>query len=155
MQAHRQLHDRPQRPERAGEQLGDVVAGHVLDHLAAALRERAVGERHAHTDHEVARAAVAGAQGAGVGRGHDPSDGGAAVRRVEREHLARLGERGLGVGEQHARLKHRGQVARVVLDDGVQSRGGELDRPGGAGRAQPILVAPPRKRTGVPASQRH
>ena len=78
VQPHGQLDDQPERPERAGEQLGEVVARDVLDHLAAALRERAVGQRHAHADDQVAQAAVAGAQRAGVGRGHHAADGGAA-----------------------------------------------------------------------------
>ena len=127
VQAHGHLEDGAERAVGPGEQLGQVVPGHVLDHLAAALRARAVGERDAHADHEVAHAAVAGAERPGVGGGHHAADGGAAVGWVEGEHLARLGERALSLGQRDARLEHGGQVARVVLDDPVEARRGQLD----------------------------
>ena len=72
VEAHGQLDDRAERPERAGEQLRDVVAGHVLDDLAAALRERAVRERDPHAHDEVTRAAVATAERAGVAAATTP-----------------------------------------------------------------------------------
>ncbi len=150
VEAHRHLDDRAERPVGAGEQLGQVVAGDVLDHLAAALGDGAVGERHAHADHEVARAAEARAQRPGVVGRDDAADrGAAAVRRVEREHLAGLAEGLLRAGQRHARLQHRGQVAGVVLHDPVEARGGDLDvgpgirRPAQlrAGAAQPHPAA--------------
>ena len=107
MQAHRHLDDRAERAERAREQLGEVIARHVLDHLAAALRERAVGERDAHADHEVAHAAVAAAQRARVAAGHDAAERGAVVRGVEREHLALLGERRLRLARAARRPRAR------------------------------------------------
>ena len=54
--------------------LAEVVAGDVLDHLAARLGHRAVGQHDRDADDEVAHAAVAVAQRAGVGGRHDPAD---------------------------------------------------------------------------------
>ena len=124
VQPHRDRADQPERPVGAGEQLGQVVAGDVLDHLAARLGDRAVGEHHGHADHEVAHPAVAVAQRAGVGGGDHAADRGAVVgaqRRVQREHLALGGECRPGVGEPHPRLEHGREVADVVLDDLVQA----------------------------------
>ena len=74
-------HDQPERPVGAGEQLGEVVARDVLDHLAAGLGERAVRERERDADDQVAHAAVAVAQRAGVaGRDH-AADGRRVARR--------------------------------------------------------------------------
>ena len=50
---------RGQRAVRAGQQLGQVVAGHVLDHLAAGVRDGAVGEHERGPDEQVARGAEA------------------------------------------------------------------------------------------------
>ncbi len=126
VQSHRDLEDRAERAERAREQLGQVVAGHVLDHLAAALRDRAVGERHAHPHHQVARPAVARPQRTRVAAGQDAAERRAVARRVEGQHLPRLRERLLGALERHARLEHGGEVAGVVLDDAVEPQRREL-----------------------------
>ena len=75
------------------------------------------------------------------------------VGRVEREHLAGLGELRLRVGERHAGLEHGGEVALVVLDDLVRARAVEISIASGRRAVpQPSLVPAPRKRTGVPAS---
>ena len=57
----------PRVPNDAGGELGQVVAGDVLDHPPAAARDGAVGERERHPDHDVARRAVAVPQRAAVG----------------------------------------------------------------------------------------
>ena len=59
MQPERGLGDQAQRPERPGEQLADVIAGHVLDDLAAGLGHPAVRAHHGDPDQQVARRAVA------------------------------------------------------------------------------------------------
>jgi hypothetical protein len=116
--------DQPQRPERPREQLGEVVARDVLDHLAARAGERPVRQRDRRADDEVAHAPVAVAQRAGVaGRDHAADRGRRAVpeRGVDREHLPVLGERGLRLGQRHAGLQHRGEVAHVVLEQPVHA----------------------------------
>ena len=133
MQSHGHRHDQPERPVGAREQLGEVVARDVLDHLAAGLGEAAVRERERDADDQIAHAAVAVAQRAGVaGRDH-AADGRRVARpqrRVEREHLALRGEGGLRLAQRHARLQHRGQIADVVLEDLRHPAGLELDRDG-------------------------
>ena len=144
----------PSDAERAREQLGQVVPGHVLDDLAARPWPRVPSEsatRHAH--HEVADAAVAGSQRAGVARGHHTARRGPSVRRVEREHLPGLGEGLLRRGERHAGLEHRGEVPGVVLQDPVEAGGGDV-HPGRAAAtaAQSSFVPAPRTRTASPAA---
>ena len=72
MQPERRLGDQPQRPERPGEQLPDVVAGHVLDDLPAGVRHPAVGAHHGDPDQQVARRAVAQPQRARPRRWRPP-----------------------------------------------------------------------------------
>ena len=50
--------DHGERPERADQEARNVETGHVLHHLAAALRDDAVGPDEGHADHHVARGAV-------------------------------------------------------------------------------------------------
>ena len=98
MQADRHLQDQAERAERRREQLGEVIPGDVLDHLAARPRDGAVGERHGHADDQVARGPVAVAKRAGVAARHDAADRRRAVRserRIEGQHLVGLGEPGL------------------------------------------------------------
>ena len=59
MQPEHRLHDQPQRPERAGEQLAEVITCDVLDHLAAGARHGAVGADHGDPDQQVPRRTVA------------------------------------------------------------------------------------------------
>ena len=144
VQAHRHRGDQAERPVGAGEQLREVVARDVLDHLPARLGDGAVAEDHGHADHEVAHAAVAVAQRAGVRGGDHPADGravGGAERRVEREHLALGGERGLRVREPHAGAEHGREVADVVLGDLVERARLEVDRAVGIGAAPSQLRA--------------
>ena len=145
VQPHGDVEDQPERPVGAGEELAEVVARDVLDHLRARLRDRAVGERERDAEHEVAHAAVAVAQRAGVGGRHEAADRrrvARAQRRVEREHLARLAEPRLRLGQRHAGLQHRGQVALVVLEDLRHPAGLELDRDRLADAA-PVELRPP------------
>ena len=68
VQTQRDLRDEPERPVGAGEELGEVVAGDVLDDRAARARDAAVAQRELHADDEVARREVAVAQRPGVRR---------------------------------------------------------------------------------------
>ena len=58
--------DDAERAERSGEQLGQVVACDVLHYFAAGARDGAIGEHNVHAEHEVAEAAVAHTEQAGV-----------------------------------------------------------------------------------------
>ena len=83
-QLERRLHDDAERAVRADEELGQVVAGHVLHDLAAAAHERAVGGDDRESDEEIAHGAVEMAPRAGgVGRDH------AAERRRARRRADR------------------------------------------------------------------
>ena len=57
----------PSVPNEPREELGEVIAGDVLDDLAAGVRDRTVRQRDGHAEDEVARRAVAMAQRARVG----------------------------------------------------------------------------------------
>jgi hypothetical protein len=130
VQPHGDAADQPERAERAGEQLAEVVAGDVLDHLAAGARDRAVGQDDRDADHEVAHAAVAVAQRPRVVGGDDAADRrrvAGAERRVEREHLPLGRERRLCLQQRHAGLEDRREVADVVLEDARQRARVEVD----------------------------
>ena len=64
MQAEGDFRDDAECAEGAGEELGEIVAGDVLDDLAAASRDGAVGEDDGHAEDEIAERAVAAAEGA-------------------------------------------------------------------------------------------
>ena len=68
MEAKRDLQDRAEGPERARVELPEVVAGDVLDHLAAGLRQGPVRERDRDPEDQVARGPVAVAQRTGCPR---------------------------------------------------------------------------------------
>ena len=75
---------------RAADELAEVVAGDVLDDLAAGVDDRAVGEHERDAEHEVARRAEAVAQRAREILGEAGADRRVAGR-VEREALAGRG----------------------------------------------------------------
>ena len=85
-----------ERSEASHHQLGEIEAGGVLHHLAAAADQRAAAVEEAHAENEVANAAVARAprarharrDGAAEGRARFDQDG------IERQVLALLAERG-------------------------------------------------------------
>jgi hypothetical protein len=132
VQAHADLRHHPEGSERAGHELGQVVPGDVLDDLRSSSRERAVGQRDLHAEHEVARAAVTVAQRPRVAGGDDAADRRALSGRIEREHLAGRGEPRLRGGQRDGRLEDRREVTLVVLDDRVElgdAQLGRLDRP--------------------------
>src|SRR3954465_10160195 len=87
--------DDPGRAERAAGDLGQIEAGDVLHHLAAALGDGAVGADDRDADDQVAHGSIAGAARAEVAGRDDASDRGPVGEgRIEREHLA-LGARRL------------------------------------------------------------
>ena len=152
VEAHRHLEDRAERSEGAGEELGQVVPGHVLDHLAAGLREGAVRERHAHAHHQVAHAAVARAQRPGVAAATTPPTV-APPSGGSRASICPASANGACASASgHAGLEHRGEVAGVVLDDPVEP-GVESSTSAPAARRGPAeLGARAAHPHGVPAS---
>ncbi len=154
MQSHHDFDDEAERPERPGEELGQVVAGHVLDHLAAGSGDRSVGQGHGDAEDQVTRRSVAVAQRAGVARGDHAADGGSITFAdsggIEGDHLVGAGQRLLGPGEGQAGLEHRGEIALVVLDDTVEPLGGDLDLRRLDRPAPATWSPPPRIRTRWP-----
>ena len=118
MQAERRLGNQPQCPERPGEQLPDVVAGHVLDDLPAGMGHPAVGAHDGDPDQQVARRTVAQPQRAGRAGGDYPADR-RRRRAVQREPLSLFGEYLAELPQGDARLGPHYQVTGRVLEDAV------------------------------------
>ena len=76
MQAEGDFGDDAESAEGADHQLVQVVAGDVLHYFAARFGDGAVREHDGHADDEVAQAAVAQTECAGVVGGEDAADGG-------------------------------------------------------------------------------
>ena len=137
MQAQAGANDQAQPALRAAEELSEVVAGDVLDDLPAGARDRAVREHDRHPQDDVPRRAVAVATRPGQPLREAGADGRVAGR-IERQHLATLGEHRAEGREAKAGLDGRGQVARLVLEDAIEACGGQDDVGGlrtvGAGR---------------------
>ena len=98
------LHHDAERAEGADVELREIVARHVLDHLAPAPYRAAVGADHGEADHQVARRAVeVPARPRGVA-GEDAAERRAVGRgRIERQPLAPLAQLGLQPVERDAR----------------------------------------------------
>ena len=97
----RQLGDDPERPLRAHEQVGEVVAGRTLARGTADPQHPAVGEHHRHPQHVRAHRAVADRGGAGgAGRRHAPERGVRAGIHREEQALPARGARSAGAGER-------------------------------------------------------
>ena len=103
----------------------EVVAGDVLDDLAARARDRPVREHERRAEDEVARRAEAVAERAGDVPRQQRADRRIA-RRIEREPLAGRGERRAELGQPDPGLDGAREVARVVLEDAVEAVGGEV-----------------------------
>ena len=138
MEAEHRLRDDRERAERSRGELRQVVARDVLDHLAAALRERAVGQCQRDPDDQVAERAEARHERPVVARGEDPADRGALrPERVEGEALPVLGQRRLQPRDAAPRLHGRRQIGPGVLQYAIESRRGQ-DEVGAARRPAPI-----------------
>ena len=127
VQAQRELGDHAERSLRADEERAQVVAGRRLDRARARSDHRSVGEHDLEREHVRAHAAVAdGRRAARVGRRH-PAE--RRVRsRIDGEPQTVLGDRGVQLAAEHARLRARLQVAGKHLEDAVQAREVERER---------------------------
>jgi hypothetical protein len=119
-QSEGRLGDHAERALRADEQAGQVVAGDVLDRLAAGAHDLARGEHDLQPEHPVAGDAVLDAAQPARVLGQVAADGADLERRrvgwIEQPDLCRGA---IQVGVDHARLDGRGQVRRVDLEDAV------------------------------------
>ena len=114
------------RPARAADELAEVVAGDVLDDLAAGVRDGAVGEHERDAEHEIAWGAPKrwrsgperffARQAPIVG-----SPGGSSDSRCPWRPSAAFKRR-----QPDARLDRARQVARLVLEDAVEARRVEI-----------------------------
>src|SRR5215204_4480557 len=114
--------DDTQGAQGAGEELRQIVAGHVLDDLAACFGHGAVVQDDGYTDDQVADSAVPVTSWPGrVGRDYS-TDGGPALRRVYGQHLIRAGDVFLQVFQLHPGLETDDLVSWRVLQHLVHSR---------------------------------
>ena len=91
VQAENRLGDDSQGAQRSRRQLGQVIAGDVFHHLAAALGERAIRQSQGDPDDQVAQRAETDPERAAVIRGQNPSYGCfLGPKRIERQSLAVL-----------------------------------------------------------------
>src|SRR5215470_8841801 len=116
--------DHGQRAEAPDIKFAEVVAGHILDHLAARARYPAVGMNHGDADQPVARRPVSAAQWAGAGRRDDTAYGRTLVaERIERDELAVFGGLPVERRERRPGFNGRSQVGGFVLERAVHLRG--------------------------------
>src|SRR6202041_1888989 len=95
METEGDLRDDRESPERSHEQFGDVKAGDVLDHLAAAPADSPVRKDEARADHEITRCAETGSQRSACCGGEHAADGRSlTVGWVEHQTLAESRRRG-------------------------------------------------------------
>src|SRR5262245_2493302 len=118
------LGDHGQRAEAPDIKFAEVVAGHILDHLAARASYPAVGMNYGGADQPVARRPVSAAQWAAAGGGDDAADGRTLVaERVERDELSLFGGRPVERRERRPGFNGRGQIGGFVLEHAVHLRG--------------------------------
>ena len=101
-----------------GEEARQVIAGHVLDRLAAGLENRAVGQNHLQPHDVVLRHTIFyGPHSAGVFR-HVAADGGEfPARRVGRKEEPLFGAVVVEVDCANTGLRRHHHVAQIELDD--------------------------------------
>ncbi len=134
----RRLGDDPERPLASDEQLGEAVAGDILDVSAAGPDDAPVGHHDLQAEHGIARLAVLdAAQPAGIGAEVAADRAGLVAGRVRCVEEALGGDGGLQVGVDDAGLGHDAEVRGIDLEDPIQpcegDRQGTLD-PGRAAR---------------------
>jgi hypothetical protein len=117
---HGRLHDHPERAEGADEELGQVIARHVLDHLAPALDGGAARGDHGDADEQVTAGPVEMAtRPRGVARQHAAQRGPVGLGGIQGEPLSPLAQLALERAHGDARL-HRGrEIAGLVLEETV------------------------------------
>src|SRR5205085_2610093 len=98
-------------------QFTEIVAGDVLDNVAAGFDLPAVGKKSAQAKHEAARLAVSKALCAAHASGHDAAHARApVVRRVEWQPLTGATRCLIERSEVHARFDCGDQIGRFMPD---------------------------------------
>ena len=116
-----QLDDHAERPQRAAEQLWQVVAADVLDDASPAFDRRAVGADHVHPDQPVARVAERGPpQPSATDRDHTADGRLFEAAVVERHKLPVRRQRSLQVRERHPSPDGDREVVRLIVDDSAE-----------------------------------
>ena len=147
-QLERRLHHDAERAVGADEQLGQIVARHVLHDLAAPAHDAAVGRDDGDADEEIAHGAVQMTSRAGRVGGDEPADGGAlGLGRIEREPLPACAQRRLQRLQRQTGLRRHREIAGLVLDEAIEPLEREHD-PDARGRR-------PDRRRGAAAPRGH
>src|SRR5918993_145841 len=115
--------DDTQGAQGAGEELREVVAGHVLDDLAASFGYCAVVQDDGYADDQVSDGAVPVPSRPGRVGSDYSADGGPALRRVYGEHLVRVRDVFLEIFQLDPGLETDDLVSRRVLQHLVHPRG--------------------------------
>ncbi len=130
------LGDQAERPLAADDQVGQRVAGDVLEVAAAGPDDRAVGHHDLERQDRLAGLAVLhAAQAAGVGAQVPADRADLVAGRIRRVEQADLGDGGLERGVDDAGLDDRDEVVAIDLDDPVHRREGDGQRALDPGRA--------------------
>ncbi len=140
VQAERGLGDDAEGAVRAGEELAQVVARDVLDHLAAGSGDGAVGEHDRDADEQVAGGAVAERARPGQRGGQGAADRRVlAERHVQGQLLPLAGEGRVQGRHRHPGLGAHDQVAGGVLQHLVHAAQVEQDV-AALGRRSPVQL---------------
>ena len=141
-----------ERPERAGQQLAEIVAGDVLHHAAARLEGLGAARHRREAEEMVARGAgldpprprkVRRERAAERARVRGPAEDRAVIHRLEGELLALALDQRLDLGERRAGPGREHQLLRLVQRHAARARTDRAsDRTGSGGRARACCRAP-------------
>src|SRR5690606_25927101 len=116
--AQRGFQDDAQTALRAHHQARDVVARHVLHHLAAEAQNLAAAVEEGTAQHLVGDAAGIGATRSGQAGGNGAAQrGGAEVRRLAGQHLPTRGQRFVDLAQRRAGPRRDDQFAGLITED--------------------------------------
>jgi len=132
--AHRHFGQHAQRPEGATDELGQIEAGYILDHLAACLEGFAVTVHRSDAEQVIARRAVAHTRRpAQIGRERAanrahalrPAEQRPPVGWIEAETLVPVTQHCRDIDDARSGLHREDQFLRLVCDDALQLRRAE------------------------------
>ena len=115
----RDLGDQPEHAHRADQQAADVIAGHVLHHLAAKAHHLAAGRDQHRAEDEVTHRAGRHPPRPGQPGRHHAADRAARgkMRRFAGQALAMRSQHGLQLGQRRAAAHRHHQLGRFVGND--------------------------------------
>ena len=119
----RDFGDDAERAETASDEARHVVAGDVFHDLAAEIEQLAGPIDQFHTEHEVAhRTGLLPARAGEAGSDTAADRRRTEMRRLEGQHLAFFGQRGLDLGERRSTFGRDVKLGRLVGDDAPMGR---------------------------------